>query len=192
MANLCMVSYRCEGKKEQLDELNGVLKQLKGNRIAVVENDWGNLWLGCIIERLGGDWHDYRCRGAVTDFGFEKDGTLFIEQATAWCEQEGFRGFLEQRFPEVVVFYRQLESSLGYFSTNDAEGRCFSERFALESHEGIHYFVTLEEAAEYVSDWLGARVVPDVEAICDALEEYSEVQGNADEGHCVFLRCDLI
>lgn len=181
MANLCTVSYICESCEEQLFELNKTLEFLHDNKAPIEINGWGKMWLGCVIKQLGGDWYDYRCRGLVLDFGFNDNGTLYIEQSTAWCEQNEFREFLEHRFPGLKVYYRQLEPCLNNISTNDVEGRYFPERFYLETHKGFYYFATIEKLAKFVATIIGYKVEPEFGIIYEALDEYLEDQGEESE-----------
>ena len=172
MSNFCTVSYTCEAPKEQLDELYAVLTSLQHTEIPVVENGQGTLSLACVVRQLGGDWQQVDCRGVVTDFRREKNGTLSMEQYTDWCEQTGFRKFLEQRFHGMKIYFLEVETGFEVYQTNDVAGRYFPERYFLEANDGFQYFTTLEEAANEVSEVVGFRVEPDVDGITEAIEVY--------------------
>ena len=67
----------------------------------------------------------YRCRGAIIDYSLD-DEVLTINQYVAWCEQEGVRNIIEEKFPSVKVYFIEEESGCGVFSTNDTSGLFFS------------------------------------------------------------------
>ena len=119
------------------------------------------------------DWEKYQCRGEITDY-FLDGNVLTINQETAWCEQEGVRQIIEEKYPSIKVYFMEEEPGCEVFYTNDASGDYFPERFFLDSYEGCEYFETIEEAARYVSEIVGRRVRANVEAICRALDAYEE------------------
>ena len=190
MSNVCIVSYICEAEKTQLAELDEALETLKNKPMPLVDNDWGNMWLGCVIKQLGGDWHNHQCRGSVLDFGINGNGTFSIEQQTAWQEQCEFRRFLEQRFPGLKVYFREVEPALGNIGTNDGEGKYFPERYFLETSECLHYYQSIEEAADAVSTILGYKVLPDFDDISDALSDFADECGG-EESFVHFLQITI-
>ena len=173
MSNLCMVSYACEGTVEQMEELNAVLALLQKAKEPIVTNGRGNLWLGCIVTYLGGNWEEVECRGEVLDFYYNGE-TLSMEQDTDWCEQAGFRRFLEQRFPGLKIYYLETESDTGWGGTNDVEGKYFPYRYYMSTSEDYEFFSSLEELAERASQIVGFKVEPDFDVIWEALEEYTD------------------
>ena len=132
-----------------------------------------------MVTKLGGDWEKYRCRGEITDYSLDGN-ILTICQETAWCEQEGVRQIIEEKFPSIKVYYQEQETGCGVFYTNDATGDYFPERFFLDTGEDWEYFETIQEAAQYVSGIIGKEVKPDKNAIGEALNEYMEEQDDDD------------
>ncbi len=179
MANCCWTTYKCVGKLKELRELCAIIRRNERRKQPRVENDFGVLWLGCIIDEMGLDWHDYDCRGVVLDTRLEDD-VLTIYQDTAWTEQEGFRLAIEQHFPTIKVYYKDEEPCCDVFTTNDAEGLYFPERFMLDQYEDPKYFTTIKEAANYVSTIVHHSVEPSFMAISDALDDYCEEHDDED------------
>ena len=180
MANVCMVEYWCESKKEHLNELNSVLKLLQNANEPIVANSRGNLWLGCIVKQLGGNWKDVECRGEVISFDYNGE-SLYMEQDTDWCEQEGFRRFLEYRFPGLKIYYLEIEPCTAWGSTNDVERKHFPYRYYMSSSTGYDFFKTLEEVAEKVSKVVDFKVEPDFLAISNVLDDYTEEHEDDEE-----------
>lgn len=180
MPNWAECTYKCVGELKEVRSLHKVLKYIDKRKTSIIKNGFGKWWLGNLVTKLGGDWEKYRCRGEITYY--ELDGNILtICQNTAWCEQEGVREIIEERFPSVKVYYREEEPGCGVFYTNDASGEYFPERYYLDSYDDdSEYFTTIEEAADYVSEIIGKKVRPDKNAIEEALDEYMEEQDDED------------
>ncbi len=100
------------------------------------------------------------------------DDTLNIYQCTAWCEQEGFRQFIEEKFPSIKVYWQDQEPGLNNYTTNSFD--YFPERYFLDSYEEPLYFESLNEAVECVQKIVDHQIEPTVEAIEKVLDEYME------------------
>lgn len=172
MPNWCDTTYRCVGDKKEIQALKKVLDANAKRKTSRVANGFGTLWLGNVIDQLGGDWEKYRCRGEIIDYQMDGDDTLTIYQCTAWCEQEGFRQFIEEKFPSVKVYWQDQEPGLNNYTTNSFD--YFPERYFLDSYDEPLYFESLNEAVECVQKIVGHQIEPTVEAIEKVLDEYME------------------
>ena len=179
MANICDVCYKIVGDKKQVKEIYKTLKYMEKRKTPVVRNGWGKLWLGCLISKFGGDWEKYTCRGEILDYYYEDD-VLTINQETAWAEQEGVRIFLEQKFPEIKIFYSEEEPGFDVYNTNDADGTYFTDRYFLDGYDQQEYYETIDQAVKDVSEIVGHPVEATVEDIQEALYEYIESQEDED------------
>ncbi|MDR3821180.1 MAG: hypothetical protein Q3Y16_07885 [Bacteroides sp.] len=180
MPNWCNCTYKCVGELKEVKSLHKNLKYIDKRKTSILKNGFGKWWLGNLVTKLGGDWEKYRCRGEIT--GYElNDNVLTIHQSTAWCEQEGVREIIEEKFPFIKVYYREEESGCGVFYTNDVAGEYFPERYYLDScGDDSEYFRTIEAATEYISGIVGKKVEPEKNAIEEALNEYMEEKGDDD------------
>lgn len=179
MPNWCDCTYKCVGEPKEVKSLCRVLKYIEKRKTSIVKNGFGKWWLGNLVTKLGGDWEKYRCRGEITGYEME-DNVLTIYQSTAWCEQEGVRGIIEERFPSIKVYYREEEPGCGVYYTNDSSGEYFPERYYLDSYEDCEYFRTIEEAADYVSEIVGKTIPPTEKDIVHALDDYAEQHDDED------------
>lgn len=104
MPNWCNTNYVLKGaNKEQTKDLYEKIESLKEMEKPLVENDFGNLWMGCLIHKLGGDWHSVSCRGWIEEFELRED-VLYMDCWTAWGELYEFRCFIEQQYPGSKMF----------------------------------------------------------------------------------------
>ncbi|MBQ0090800.1 MAG: hypothetical protein KBT27_15850 [Prevotellaceae bacterium] len=172
MPNWCDTTYKCVGKKEDIQSLHKTLEQLQAMKKPFIKNGFGNMWLGCVVSILGGKWEDVRCRGEIIDFSMDGD-ILVISQSTAWCEQEEFRYFLEQHYPGMKIFYQEEEPGCDVYYTNDETGDYFSDKYMLDSYDGCEYFNSLHDVAAKVKELTGTDVKTE-EDIEKALDEYQE------------------
>ena len=193
MPNWCSTTYKCTGRKKDLKKLYETLNRLRLSEKPRVDNGFGVLWLGCVVDALGGNWEDVACRGQIFDFGLnEEKNVLTIVQETAWCEQSDFRGFLEFRFPGMKIYYQEEESGCDIYYTNDDTGCYFPERYILNWYNedngdsSYEYYETLEDIIEDMEgftgeDYKGSKTIRDIEKY---LEEWCGRDENADIKFC--------
>ena len=180
MPNWCDTTYKCVGDPKEVRALHKVLKYIDRRKTTIVRNGFGKWWLGNLVTKLGGKWEDYRCRGEIVDYSLEGD-ILIITQMTAWCEQEGVRRIIQEKFPGIKVYYREEESGCEIYNTNDLNRTYFPEQYLIENNNEPIYFRTIEEAAEWVSDLVGHKVEAGSTNIQEALDEYVEAQKNPED-----------
>ena len=183
MPNWCDTTYKCVGDPKEVRALHKILKYIDRRKTTIVRNGFGKWWLGNLVTKLGGKWENYCCRGEITGYSFDGD-VLEITQYTAWCEQEGVRRIIQEKFPSIKVYYREEEPGCEVYYTNDTTGSYFPEAYFLDSYDEQQYFETIEEAAERVTEIVGCAVEATVNAIQEALEKY--VEQKESEGEEVF------
>ena len=179
MPNWCDTTYKCVGSAKEVAELNTILERMNQRKEPIHPNGFGTLWLGELVIELGFDWEKYRCRGEITDFNYDGEGLLTIYQNTAWCEQEGVRKAIQERFPTIKVYFREEESGCEVYYTNDLSGDWFPEKFLLDGEDVWEYFERLEELSKFLNDRYGLTTKADLEDIQMQLNEY--VEGYEDE-----------
>lgn len=184
MPNWCDTTYKCTGDKKEIDYLYRSLQKLQSMPKPYLENGFGNMWLGCVIQYLGGNWEECRCRGEILDFQM-RDDVLVISQETAWCEQEGFREFLEQKYPSIKVYFREEESGCVVYYTNDTTGLYFPERYVLDGYDGTDYYKTLEDVIVRVREITGNTKLKTEDDVLLALDLFNE-QHEDDEEDCFY------
>lgn len=179
MPNWCYTNYKVIGDEKQLKELFNAIDILDKMDRPFVENGFGNLWLGCLVTYLGGDWEKVACRGEITSYDKYSD-SLSIATETAWAECHEVRKFLEEKFPKLEFYYISEESGMCEYYTNDKSGEVFRTRYRVDLEIGDNYLCddcfTLQEAADMINSMKieGLHVEPSLEAIRKALKDYEE------------------
>lgn len=180
MPNWCDVEYKCVGDPKEVRSLHKVLKYMDNRTTTIIENDFSKWWLGNLVDKLGGDWTTFNCRGEITGYGLDGN-VLTINHYTAWCEQSGVRETIERAFPSIKVYFRESEPGMDIYFTNDTTGMYFPEHYCLDSFDNApEYFMTIEEAAQHVTEIVRKRVPLNMKAIKNALNGYMRLPGNQD------------
>lgn len=181
MPNWASTNYVFKAKdQEQAKDLYDKIDSLSKMTEPLVPNSFGVLWMGCLVHLLGGDWNKVYCRGEIIDYNLTDDH-VSISCETAWGEMPEFRHFLEQQYLGSKIFYQVEESGCEVYATNDAEGLYFPDRYLLDYFDGMEYFRTLEDAAEYIGATIEKEIPPNYSDIESAIEDYMDEHDNDDE-----------
>ena len=181
MPNWCYTTYKIVGDDAQLAKIKDMLDELNGMKEPRVENGFGKLWLGCIVDYLGGDWEKVKCRGSVEQYEM-CDDCLRLNCEVAWAESPEFRHFVEDKFPGIKIYHYSEEPGMAGYWTNDTTGKYFPDRYYLDSckvYVESEYFSDIDEAARYINNLNieGLHVEPDFKSISDAIDDYVEKYG---------------
>lgn len=174
MPNWASTEYIFKAKdQEQAKDLYEKIDSLAKMEEPLVENGFGKLWMGCLVNLLGGDWNKVYCRGEIIDYNLNGD-LLSIDCETAWDEMPEFRHFVEQQYPGSKIYYQVEECGNCVYATNDTDGEFFKDRYCLDSYDGLEYFETIEEAAKYIGERIGKELKHDFTEIDKAIDDYLE------------------
>lgn len=183
MPNWCFTYYAAEGPKEHLQKLSDLMNHVASMpRPGLVENDFGSSWLGNLVTVLGVDPltnPNLRCRGEYYNVDLNQSGYLTFDTMTAWCEADGTRHLIEEKFPGVHLYFISEEFGCNYWETNDVEGKYFSERYYFraedfdDEHDG-NYYDTLPELIEAVEKATGESGLQTFEDCEAALQKHED------------------
>ena len=176
MPNWCETQYKIIGKKEEVQDLYSKIQQLQNMEEPLEPNGFGNLWLGCLVTILGGDWSKINCRGHIIDYSLD-DSVLSIDTETAWGEMDEVRHFIQQIYPSLEILYYEEEPGWGIYQTNDQDKRFFSFRYILDDLEGDgpEYYDDTDSLLEAASEIFGKelKTMADLEDIVENSDDYS-------------------
>lgn len=120
MPNWCWTSYVAVGDKKDIRDLYKKMKSLENSEKSLIENGFGNTWLGNLVTILGGDYHKISCRGEFGNLSINHNYTVVrFDTMTAWGEFDDLRKFIQFKYPSVFIYYRSEEPGMGYYGTND-------------------------------------------------------------------------
>ena len=174
MPNWCFTSYVFEGKKEEIADLYHKLQSLDKLGEPLVKNDFGKLWLGCVVTLFRGDWNQIPCRGTIDSFEQHTDTTITLSTSTAWGDIPQVWDFVCKQYPSIKYYFSAEESGNGYYATNDTEGKFFTHRFLVEQdNEDAKYYETEEQVFADISKRLGVPIAS-TEDMKTALETHNK------------------
>ncbi len=177
MPNWMYVDYQIVGEDADLDSLYQVLKGIEEGNGTIVENGFGNSWLGNLVASLGGDPEKIECRGKWENACRDEDG-IFLSLESAWCEPEETRRFLEERFPGIKIYFQCTGD--GVWQTNDKEGLFFCRYYLYTEENGEDYYKSLKELIKEVEDITGASGINTLEDCEAALQSHYGDEDNTD------------
>lgn len=192
MPNWASTAYVLKAKdQEQAKDLYDKIDSLSKMEEPLVENGFGKLWMGCLVNLLGGNWDKVYCRGEIIDYNLNGD-LVNISCETAWGEMPEFRHFLEQQYPDSKIYYCVEECGNCVYATNDTDGVFFKDRYCLDFFDGLEYFETIEEAAKYIGETIGKELTPDFAKIEKEIDDYMEEHDNSDESWMSFHQFEVL
>ncbi len=177
MPNWCCTAYVFEGDAQEVKALYELMKGLEEKEKPTIENGFGTAWLGCLVNALGKDWHDVRCRGHWDGLEFD-ECVLTFWTTTAWATCNEVFDLVCEKFPSLSYYYRAEEPGMGDYYTNDIEGRYYPDRYIIDlsTDKGewlTEYFEDLPSLYEWLEEIAGVPVhsEQDVQALKQRWEE---------------------
>lgn len=179
MPNWCLTNYKVVGPKEDISRFSTMLNELQSLPESRVENGFGKLWLGNLVDYLGGNWHDVWCRGEINDWDVDASGEMITMQVmSAWSEPSATRFFLKEKFPSCDIWFISEEPGNCYYVKNDTEGDYFPEKYILEysTDDGTfdtEYFEDIRDIPPFLKEHLGVKCKEDPADISGKLKNWS-------------------
>ena len=182
MPNWCTTEYYVVGSKKELSDLNEKMEKLENRKESLVKNDFGNTWLGNLVESLGGDWEKVYCRGQWMCRVYNKENnSLTFTTETAWKEMSEWREFIESCYKTIKILFVTEEPGCGIYQTNDLGGVFFKDKYVLDYTEDVEYFETIDQAVEFIEELIGLKIEDKtVNGIQEKLDEYVEKNDEED------------
>ncbi len=175
MPNWCSTSVKIVGEKDSIDKIHAVLDEMQ-NREDPKTSDFGQMWLGELVKKLGGDIEKVYCRGWID--WYESNGEeLSLTYESAWAPMYAVHNLIRERFPDVAVYYQCEEPGMIIYQTNSYD--YFPDRYYLWiEDEDSEYFDDLNDLISTIEDITGKK---DLKTLADckaAMEAYTEEHDN--------------
>nr|DAT67194.1 MAG TPA: Ferredoxin-like domain in Api92-like protein [Caudoviricetes sp.] len=182
MPNWCSTDYYVLGSRKEIMDLSKRMERLENRKKSLINNGFGNTWLGNLVNNLGGDWENVYCRGEwmCREWNKEKN-TLTFTTETAWQEMKEWRRFIESCYKTIKILYVTEEPGMGIYKTNDLDEIFFKAKFVLDYGEDVEYFETLDQAIVFIEELTGITIEEKtVNGIQGKLDEYVEENDEED------------
>lgn len=182
MPNWCSTDYYVLGSRKEIMDLSKRIERLENRKKSLINNGFGNTWLGNLVNNLGGDWENVYCRGEWMGREWNKEkNTLTFTTETAWQEMKEWRKFIESCYKTIKILYVTEEPGMGIYKTNDLDEIFFKAKFVLDYGEDVEYFETLDQAIVFIEELTGITIEEKtVNGIQGKLDEYVEENDEED------------
>lgn len=182
MANTAITFYslvQCDGGVNQLRELFDIMQKLQCMKSpGLVENAWGQTWLGNLVHYLGGDCDTIYCRGSWGGLKFEDDVLSFYAES-AWVECAETRHYLESIYPQIKIFYYTEEENTETFESNDIHHKFYKGQYVVETEDQLLEFTNLQVLFDWASTFFKSSFgsLSEIESYANAWMEDEEKLG---------------
>lgn len=189
MPNWCNTSYKFVGDKEEIADLYNKLQSLNDMPEPLVENGFGKLFLGCVVNLFGGDWKEIYCRGEIDYMEICGDSMIQLSTMTAWGDVPEVWDFVCKNYPSIEYYYLAEEGGLCYYVNSDTTGEYFPEKYYVLHAEGYsEYLDDDEELLEYIAEKIGAAEIESIDQLDQLLEQYNKEHANEEIYYHEFKR----
>ena len=159
MPNWCCTDYIIEGKKDTLDKIHKAIENPS------VKEGSNKDWEGNVLETLGIDYANHFIRGFIEDSSLDND-VLRIYTTEAWARTD-FAELLEDKFPDIDIYWKAEEPGLAIYETNDSTGKYFTDKYYIEVYKDddyiTEYFETKEDAYNWIKEVTGYKTNEEIE-----------------------------
>lgn len=194
MPNWCSTAYVIDGDAKEVKQLYELMKGLEERKTHSVENGFGTTWLGCLVDALGKDWNDVRCRGSWN--GLEMDGdVLKFSTETAWAPCSETFDLVREAFPNLRYYfqagrakawkYMKQTMNLVHISVTGSSWTHVPQRKSILSE----YFETQEDAFAWLEEKMGGEPIKSAEDV-KALDE--RWQSKSEDAFCYLHEFQIV
>lgn len=181
MPNWCNTAYKIIGNKEEIADLYKKLQELEAMQTPLVENGFGNLWLGCLVSLFGGDPDQIYCRGEIDYMELFGDEMIQLSTTTAWGDMPEVWDLVCEKYTSLSYYFLSEEPGVCYYINSDDTGEYFPELYIIDGMEvETEYANSDEELFESMAKLLEVDEIKDFEELNIYLSLYNE--DNPEEG----------
>jgi len=135
--NWCSTTIAVYGNEEDIQSIASVLDGLRGAKESRVENGFGNLWEGNVLDAYGIPWEGVSCRGVIDDYYIatnkNNEKYLYLLQTDAWCQNVGYlEAIIDKAGYDLKYVYQADEPGCGLYLNSDVERRFLIDKFKID------------------------------------------------------------
>ena len=173
MPNWSNTQYIFEGDKKEITSLHKKLQLLDSMEKSLVDNGFGNMWLGNLVTLLGGKWKSILCRGTIDYYNLIDERTLELTTQSAWCSASEVWNFVLKQYTSLEYYFFAEEPGNIIYETNDSTGRYFPERYIVGQVDIDTEYHSLEgELLKDISNRTGVHI-SSIEQMKEVLKKWN-------------------
>lgn len=175
MPNWCYTDYKFVGNADEIADLYKKLKELEDMPEPLIENGFGKLFLGCVVNHFGGDWNNIYCRGEIDYMELCGEDMLQLSTMTAWGDMPEVWDFVCKNYPSISYYYLAEEGGMCYYVNNDITGEYFPEKYYIYHTDGYSEYVDDDnELFAYIAEKIGVNAIENFNDLSTHLDSYNK------------------
>ena len=177
MPNWCSTRYACTGDHNELQSLYERMNRLAQMKEPLKPNGFGTTWLGNLVEDLGVDFNNVKCRGSWN--GLEMDGgVLRFWTETAWYRCTEVEDLIKEKYPSIEIFFLCEEPGMCIYEKNTDV--YFDEEYIVDYSAGDRYYLSEADALNELSEVFGIDFA-DIDEAMILVTEHNDNEDNDDD-----------
>ena len=145
MPNWNETKYVITGSKEEISKLHEIIKKPLSDE-NLKSGDFGNNWLGFIVNELNENPNTISCRGWIENPKLTNKTTLKFTTYTAWNSCCELFELICKKFPTLEYYFISSEPATQIYITNDKEKKFFkySKKYEIWDKDRIQHQIEVE------------------------------------------------
>lgn len=146
MPNWNKTKYVFIGSTEEIGKLNEIIETTLSNK-TLKSGDFGNDWLGFIVQAINENPNDVFCRGYIENPKLVNETTLKFTTWTAWTSCFELFELICKHFPTLEYYFISNEPGNGVYQTNDKNRQYFkySGKYEVIGKDEIQFYIEIEK-----------------------------------------------
>lgn len=137
MPNWCYTSYKISGSRKAVKDLHERIMKLDRGEGEMLENGFGNLWLGNLVNDFGGIPKEVGCRGRIIEDSYDENlNLLYLDTETAWsaCREtfELIKSFYEKQGEEIYISFCEEECGNCIYTIHNEGDFTFNYKYCVD------------------------------------------------------------
>lgn len=181
MPNWCYTNYKFVGEADEIADLHKKLNELEAMPKPLVENSFGKLFLGCVVNHFGGDWEKIYCRGEIEYMELCGENMLQLTTSTAWGDMPEVWDCVCENYTSIQYYYLAEEPGCMYYVNSDESGEYFPEKYLIDDcANGTEYAENDDDLFVIMAERMEVDSIKNFEELNIYLELFNE--DNPDDG----------
>ena len=165
MPNWCYTDYTFIGNENEIKDFCNKIKSFTSKER--IPNNFGNFWLGNVVDGFSFDYNEIDCRGEVLSVSeitkHLSECKFSVNIMTAWKPfNQMWKKIVEKYYPSIKYVFIAEEAGNEIFINTDVEGSIYSDRFCMELSvpekyecESTYYFSSEKDITETLNSIFG-------------------------------------
>ena len=151
MPNWNKTKYVFIGSKEEIGKLYEIIENTLNNETNK-SGDFGNDWLGFIVQAINENPYEVYCRGYIESPKLINETTLKFNTWTAWTSCYELFELICKHYPTLEYYFVSTEPNNGIYQTNDKNREYFryDGKYKIIGKDEIRFYIEIENVTRKI------------------------------------------